>query len=168
LESHPRTLPLYDHNNLQDCFEALDTHIRSHLETLMPTNCLPIPLQPVANYFWAGPVADQRCLGGKCRWIFAIRSPIGEADLIERTPRLVKVCSKEFVPKLVQRALPGMTLTQIPVPPAAVSPRLATQYFAVNRAGPCWDHIVQTRQVGVYIPGEVPQPEIELLVVLES
>jgi len=60
----------------------------------------------MGNYYWSGPVPDQRCLGG-CRWIFAIRSKIGEADLIERTPRLIKLCSKDFVPRLVQRALPG-------------------------------------------------------------
>lgn len=167
LDSHPRSLPLYDHQNLQECFEALDEHIRRHLELLMPTNCIPIPLTPMGNYYWSGPVPDQRCLGG-CRWIFAIRSKIGEGDLIERTPRLIKICSKDFVPRLVQRALPGLALTQIPIPPAAISPRLETQYFAVNRAGPCWDHIVLTRQVGVYVPGEIPQPEIELLVVLES
>ncbi|MGA2328095.1 MAG: type VI secretion system baseplate subunit TssK [Bryobacteraceae bacterium] len=167
LDSHPRSLPLYDHQNLQECFEALDEHIRRHLELLMPTNCIPIPLTPMGNYYWSGPVPDQRCLGG-CRWIFAIRSKIGEGDLIERTPRLVKICSKDFVPRLVQRALPGLSLTQIPIPPAAISPRLETQYFAANRAGPCWDHIVLTRQVGVYVPGEIPQPEIELLVVLES
>jgi type VI secretion system protein ImpJ len=167
LDSHPRSLPLYDHQNLQECFEALDEHIRRHLELLMPTNVIPIPLEPMGNYYWTGPVADQRCLD-HCRWIFAIRSKIGEADLIERTPRLIKICSKEFVPRLVQRALPGLGLNQIPIPPAAISPRLETQYFAVNRAGPCWDHIVLTRQVGVYVPGEIPQPEIELLVVLES
>jgi type VI secretion system protein ImpJ len=167
LESHPRALPLYDHNSLQECFAAMDHHIRTHLETVMPTNCLPIPLTRAADYFWSGAVTDQRCLGGS-KWIFAIRSPIGEAELIERTPRLIKICSKDFVPKLVQRALPGLALTHMQLPPAAVSPRLETQYFAVNKSGPCWDHIVLTRQVGVYVPGEIPQPEIELLVVLES
>jgi type VI secretion system protein ImpJ len=167
LDSHPRSLPLYDHANPQECFEALDSHIRQHLETLMPTNCLPIPLEAQGNYFWSGKVADQRCLGPS-RWIFAIRSPIGEAQLIERVPRLVKVCSREFIVKLVQRALPGLTLTQLPIPPAAVSPRIETQYFAINKSGPCWDNIVMTRQVGIYVPGEVPQPQIDLLVVLES
>jgi type VI secretion system protein ImpJ len=167
LDSHPRTLPLYDHGNPQECFEALDHHIRTHLETLMPTNCLPIPLEAQANYFWSGKVADQRCLGPS-RWIFAIRSPIGEAQLIERVPRLVKICSRDFIVKLVQRALPGLTLTQLPIPPAAVSPRLETQYFALSKSGPCWENIVMTRQVGIYVPGELPQPQIELLVVLES
>jgi len=42
------------------------------------------------------------------------------------------------------------------------------QYFGVSKAGPCWDHITQSRQVGVYVPGELPDPELELLVILES
>jgi type VI secretion system protein ImpJ len=167
IDSHPRSLPLYDHNDLEASFEALDRHIREHLEMLLPTNCLTIPLAPAAAYFWSGPVSDQRSLS-RTRWIFSIRSPIGEADLIERVPRLVKICSREFVAKLVQRAMPGMTLTHVPTPPAAISPRLDTQYFMVNRAGPCWDSIVKSRQVGVYVPGEIPQPEIELVTVLES
>jgi len=167
IESHPRALPVYDHDNLEQCFNALDLHIRTHLEALMPTKCVRVPLEAAAHYFWAGAIADQRCLA-RAKWVFAIRSAIGEADLIERVPRLVKICSREFVPKLVQRALPGLVLTHLPVPPAALSPRLDMQYFGINRSGPCWDHVVQTRQVGVYVPGEIPSPEIELMVILES
>jgi len=167
LESHPRTLPLYDHSSLQECFDALEQHIRFHLETVIPTNCISVPLAPAGNYFWAGPVADQRCLG-RARWIFAIQSAIGEGALISRTPQLVKVCSKEWVSRLVARALPGLTLTHLQMPPAAVSPKLETQYFGISRTGPCWDHILKTREVGIYVPGEIPTPDIELLVVLES
>ena len=73
-----------------------------------------------------------------------------------------------FVPRLVEKALPGMTLAQLPVPPSAISTKVDAQYFSVSKGGPCWDHIVQTRQVGVYVPGELPDPTMELLVVLES
>jgi type VI secretion system protein ImpJ len=100
--------------------------------------------------------------------VLAIRSPIGEVELISRTPQLVKVCSKLFVPELVKRALPGMPMSHLPVPPAAISARLDTQYFAINRGGPCHDHINQTKQVGLYVPGEIPDPELELLVILEN
>ena len=51
---------------------------------------------------------------------------------------------------------------------AAVSPKVENQYFAISRTGPCWDHILQTRRVGVYVPGDLPKPEVELLVILES
>lgn len=167
IESHPRALPLYNHLLLDECFGALDHHIRTHLETVVPTNVVSIPLRKVSDYFYEGDVTDQRCLDNS-RWIFSIRAPVGEVDLIAKTPQLVKICSKMFVPKLVEKALPGMTLAQLPVPPSAVSTRVDAQYFSVSKGGPCWDHIVQTRQVGVYIPGELPDPALELLVVLES
>ena len=42
------------------------------------------------------------------------------------------------------------------------------EYFLVSKQGPCWDHIVATRRVGAYVPGEFTDPDIELLVVLDS
>ena len=167
LDSHPAKLPLYDHDHLDECFRAIDEHIRFHLEAVIPTNCITIPLAPTENYFYQGEVTDPRVLG-RSQWIFSIRSPIGEADLISLTPQLVKICSAQFIHRLVQRALPGLTLVHLPVPPSAVAPRVEHQYFGVTKAGPCWDHIVQTRKVGVYVPGELPSPEIELRVILES
>jgi len=167
LDSHPRALPLYDHQHLDQCFEALDLHIRTHLETIVPTNCLSIPLKRARDYFWEGDVTDSRMLG-RSQWVLALHSRAGEAAVIQRTPQLVKVCSSQFVAELVKRALPGCALTHLPVPPAAISARVETQYFGINKAGPCWDHLTQSRRVGIYVPGELPEPELELLVVLES
>jgi type VI secretion system protein ImpJ len=42
------------------------------------------------------------------------------------------------------------------------------QYFSVSRVGPCWDHIVQTRQLGLYAPGDLPNADVELFVILEA
>ena len=167
LDSHPSNLPLYNHLALDKCFADIERHIRAHLELLAPSNCIPIPLRSVANYFYEGDVTDQRCLD-RARWLLSVHSAIGDAEVITRTIQLVKVCSAQFVPQLVKRALPGMALTHMSVPPSAVSARVESQYFAISRTGPCWDHIVQTRRVGIYIPGDIPSPQVELLVVLEN
>ena len=167
LDAHPRELPLYDHTNLDKCFGDLDAQIRRHLETIVPSQFISIPLVKRADYFYEAEVTDQRCLA-RARWIFAIRSKVGEVELIARTPQLVKLCSKQFVPQLVKRALPGMDLSHLPTPPAAIPNKIDFQYFSVGRTGPCWDHVVQTRQIGLYVPGELPDPEVELLVILEN
>lgn len=167
LESQPRDLPLYDHQNPGPCFEQLDRHIRAHLETIVPTNCLSIPLESAGDYFYDGNVTDTRAVG-PARWILALRAETGEAEIMTRAPQLVKVCSPPFVRELVKRALPGLTLQHLPIPPAAVSARVDTQYFGISRSGPCWDHIVQTRRVGVYVPGEFPNPKVEILAVIEN
>lgn len=167
LESHPRDLPMYDHANLSECFDRLDRHIRTHLDIIVPPNCLTIPLQPAGDYFYEGEVADTRCLG-RSRWVFGIHAGMGEADLMIKTPQLIKICTPPFVRELVKRALPGLALTHLPTPPAAISADVETQYFGISRSGPCWDHISQTRKIGVYVPGEFPSPEVEILVVLEN
>lgn len=167
LDSHPRTLPLYSHDKLDECFGLLDEHIRRHLETIIPTQYVSIRLTKTADYFYTGDVTDQRCLGPS-RWIFGIRSKVGEVEVISRTPKAVKLCSEAFVPRLVKSALPGMGMTHLPVAPSAIPAKVDYQYFSVSKAGPCWDHIGQTRRVGVYVPGELPDPALELLVILDS
>jgi type VI secretion system protein ImpJ len=167
LESHPRMLPVYDHDKPDESFETLDRHIRDHLELIIPTSCVSIALHKTADYFYAGQITDQRCVG-RSTWIIGVRSGIGEVEMISRVPQLVKICSEKFVGELVKRALPGLGMAHLPVPPPAISTKVETQYFLVNKSGPFWDHIVETRRVGLYVPGEIPNPEIELLVVLES
>ena len=167
LDAHPRELPLYDHRNLDRCFTELDRHIRTNLETIVPSQFLTINLVKRADYFYEGEITDQRVLA-RSRWIFAIRARVGEVELISKTPQIVKLCSKAFVPQLVKRALPGLDLTHLPVPPASIPNKIDFQYFSVGKSGPCWDHIVQTRLLGLYVPGELPDPEIELMAILES
>jgi len=135
---------------------------------VVPSNFAEIPLHPAGNYFWEGSIDDARLVASRTRWIIGIGSQVGESELITATPRLVKICSKEFLPKLVSRALPGLTLRHLSVAPPAISPKLDMQYFSIDKAGPCWDHMVATRLIGVYVPGELPNPRVELLVVLES
>ena len=167
LDSKPRDLPLYDHQNLTDCFNRLDRHIRAHLETVLPTNCISIPLAAAGDCFYEGKISDARCLGNS-RWVLAIRAGMAEADLMTQAPQLVKVCTPAFVRELVNRALPGMPLTHLRIPPAAISTRAETLYFGIGRVGPCWNHMLQTRQVGVYVPSAFPNPELQVLVVLDN
>jgi type VI secretion system protein ImpJ len=167
VDSDPRNLPSYDHRDPGPAFRALDAHIRRHLEIVVPSNTVTLDFHPGEPYIQNAEVRDERCLR-RARWIFGIRSSIGESDLLKLTPRLVKVCSSKFVPELVKRALPGMTLTHLPVPPSALRAEADMQYFAVDTAGPCWEHILQTRSVGVYVPGEISQPDFELTVIVEA
>ncbi len=166
-ESQISELPAYDHSNPGDSFYPLDRHIRRHMEIVMPTNFVALSFSPAEPYFYEADVQDERCLR-RSRWIFGIRSSVGEADLIMLAARLVKVCSSRFVPELVRRALPGLTLNHLPVPPSAIRAEADKQYFSIELAGPCWDHIQQTRRVGVYVPGELRDAEFDLSIIVEN
>jgi len=166
MDSDPRQLPTYNHRDPGPAFRALDLHIRRHLEIVVPSNTVTLSFHPLEPYIQAADVTDERCLR-RSRWVLGIRSSLGESELLRQVPRLVKVCSSKFVPELVKRALPGLVLTHIPVPPAALHAEADMQYFAIELSGPCWEHILQTRSVGIYIPGEIAHPVFELTVIVE-
>jgi len=167
LESHPSSLPVYDHTNLGKCFEHLDRHIREHLEALLPTNYVTIPLKSLQPNFYGGKIVDQRCLD-RARWILGVRASVGEVELTALVPQVVKVCAAQHIRRLVEHAFSGLTLKHLPVPPAAVSKGPDFQYFVIDRSGPCWEGIVQSRTVGIHVPDQLPKPELDLTVLLEA
>jgi len=167
LEVHPKSLPSYDHADLGTCFSSMDDHIRRHLEIVMPSKAIRIPLQSVETYLYQGAITDERCLAAS-RWILEIHSAVGDADMIANAPKLVKVCSARFVVELIKRAVPGMTLKHLSVPPTQIAARVEAHYFSVQREGGCWEHIVKSREVGVYIPAEIPSPAVSLIVLLDD
>lgn len=167
LDGDARALPLYDHDRLEECFTALDRHIRSHLEVIIPTGCVTVALKPAAPSIHAGRIVDPRCFGPS-RWFLGIRSSIGETAVVASVPQLVKVCSSKFTPELVRRAYPGLALTHVPTPPASISPRLDRQYFSIAAAGPCWESLRESCEVGVYVPDALPGAELELRILVEK
>ncbi|HTE46784.1 MAG TPA: type VI secretion system baseplate subunit TssK [Gemmatimonadaceae bacterium] len=167
LDAHPRMLPAYNHDEPEACFDALDRHVRSHLDIVAPTGRSAIPLTAAGQSLYACDIRDPRSFG-PARWILGVRSSLPPTELAARMPALAKVCSKKFVLELVRRAFPGLKLDHVPYPPAAIAPRADTQYFSIERAGPCWDTIVSTQEVGVHVPDAIPNIELELSIVVDG
>jgi len=167
--THPRDLPLYSHDDLTACFESLDQTIRRQLEVFLPTNAISITLRVMQKFFYYATVSDKRCLG-QSQWVLAVESEMNEAELIRKTPDLIKICSRKFIAKLVQRALPGLQLIHLSTPPNALSTgsETKTQYFEIQKSGPCWESILDSSELGVYVPGELADSKLELSVVLGS
>jgi len=167
LESTKDEIPPYRHRDLTSTFKEMDALIRRYLEVVAPSNSVTLQVRKAENYIYAAEVKDERCLR-RARWIFGVRSSIAESLILRQTPRLVKVCSAEGVAKLVQRALPGLELMHLPVPPAALHAQADMHYFSISLSGACWQHILQTKQVGVYLPGDLGDAIFELTIITET
>jgi type VI secretion system protein ImpJ len=166
LESARDEIPQYRHRNLASTFKELDTLIRRYLEIVAPSNTVTLQFRKADNYIFAADVKDERCLR-RARWILGIRSSLTDSVILRQTPKLVKVCSAEGVAKLVQRALPGLELMHLPVPPAALHAQADMHYFSISLSGACWQHILQTKQVGVYLPGDLGDAVFDITIITE-
>ena len=162
---HPRDLPRYDHDDLGPCFHKLDETIRYLLETVVPSNFVSLPLKFKQTSIYATPLEDDKYLTNTKMYL-AVNTEAPEDKIISGIPYLVKVCSENHIEHLVQQALPGLPLTHIPRPPSAIPVKVNYQYFSISQSGPCWEAITRARNMAAYVPGDFPNPQIELLILL--
>lgn len=165
LKIQPRDLPRYDHENLGGCFTDLDEKLRELLETVVPSNFVALPLKLVKPSIYSTNIDDDRYLTGT-KFYLAVSSPINEADLIRKAPQLIKVCSAAQIEQLVRQALPGMQLTHAVKPPASLPVKLNYQYFSLNQSGIAWETVIKGRSLAAFVPGDIPEPQLELLILL--
>jgi type VI secretion system protein ImpJ len=59
-----------------------------------------------------------------------------------------------------------MQLTHLPRPPAALPVKLNYQYFSLSQGGVVWEAITRARNLAAYVPGDFPNPQLELLILL--
>src|SRR5271165_206843 len=163
----PRDLPLYEHDSLGPIFTELDEKLRSLLETVVPTNLVSLPLKLVQNSIYATAIDNDKYLANT-RMYLAVSAETSEETVIQKVPQLVKVCSATHIDHLVKQALPGIQLRHLTNPPSIIPVKLKYQYFSLNQTGAAWEAVNRARNFAAYVPGELPNPTLELLIVLPN
>lgn len=163
-EIQPRDMPRYDHDNLYPCFFDLDTKVRRLLDTVVRSNFIALPLKLVQTSIYAASVSDDKNFN-KTKMYLAINAEGKQADLIANTLQLVKVGSIAYVERAVKTGVAGMPLTLIPSPPETIPVKLSYQYFALDQVGEAWDAIRRERNLAAYVPADLPNPQLELIIV---
>lgn len=166
LTTQARDLPPYDHDDLGGCFASLERHLQEHLDVVIASRAVVIPLAKATDLLYVATINDPRCFEPGTRWFLGVRSSLGAAETALRAPQMLKVCARKFVLELVRRAFPGMDITHVPAPPPALAPRPELTYFEITLAGPCAQGLRDTQEVGVYVPDAVPGAVLELAIVV--
>lgn len=163
----PRDLPAYDHEELGERFATLDKQLQHLLETVVPSNFVSLPLRLIRPSIYAATLSEEKYLRNT-RMFLAVTADIGEAELIQKGPQLIKVCSATHIEHLVRQALPGVAMTHQVAPPSSIPVKLNHQYFSLSQSGLAWEAIERSRNIAVYVPGDFPSPQMELIVILPT
>jgi type VI secretion system protein ImpJ len=163
----PRDLPTYDHENLGACFTDLDEKLRTLLETVIPTNFVALPLKLAQPAIYATAIDNDKYFENT-RMYLAIGAEAAQAKVAASVPQLVKVGSGNQIEHLVRQALPGVPLLYAASPPSTVQVNLSYQYFSISQGGDAWEKIVRERTLAAYVPDDLPNPQLELIIVLPA
>jgi type VI secretion system protein ImpJ len=161
---HPKDIVQYDHEDLYTTFSQLSAQLRELLETVIPTRCVPIPLEKVRDTLYIGRVQDDRLLK-EAAFYLAVRANMPENRVIEVVPRVVKIASRDVIEAVIGSALPGVGLSHQSPPPAPIPARIGFQYFNLDTRNPYWDGIKGAKVLAVYVPDEIPDERLEMYAV---
>lgn len=164
INMHPKDIETYEHLDLYTTFSALSAQLRELLETVIPTRCVPIPLEKVRETLYVGRVTDDRLLK-EAAFYLAVKANLPDANLINGVPRTVKIASRDVIEAVIGSALPGVGLTHQSPPPAPIPARAGFQYFSLDTKNPYWDGIKGARVLAVYVPDEIPDERLEMYAV---
>jgi len=163
-EYYPKDIVKYEHNDLYFTFSNLSAQLRELLETVIPSRCVPIPLEKMRDTLYVGRIEDARLLKD-AGFYLAVRSPMPESKLIDGVPRVVKIASRDVIDSVIGSALPGVVLTHANPPPAPIPARVGFRYFMLDAIGPYWNGIKGSKVIAVYVPDEIPDETLELYAV---
>jgi type VI secretion system protein ImpJ len=159
---HAISLPSYDHEDLSACFGALDGVLRQLLDTVVPERFVSIPLELTRTSIHAAAIDQDRYFTSKEVYL-AVHAEGVDAD---RIARLLKMTSGDRVDHLVRQAVGGIELTHVREPGKDIPLKLDYRYFRVDQSGPEWASVRTARNVAVYVPSEIVNPRLELVVML--
>jgi type VI secretion system protein ImpJ len=158
-------IPPYDHMRLGECFGTLQAQLIELLDTAVPENVIALPLRTIRPSVQAVSLAQESLLKAR-QWFLAVSAPMRQADLINKVLTGCKVGSADVVDTLIRQAMPGLQLTHVADPPAAVPVKLDFLYFTIDRNTPAWEAVARAGNLAVYVPAELADARLELVIVL--
>lgn len=161
---HPKDIVPYEHEDLYTTFSQLSAQLRELLETVIPTRCVPIPLEKIRETLYIGRVTDDRLLK-EAAFYLAVKANLPDNRLMEAVPRTIKIASRDVIEAVIGSALPGVGLSFQSPPPAPIPARIGFQYFSLDTKNPYWDGIKGAKIIAVYVPDEIPDERLEMYAV---
>ena len=153
----------YNHRQLADCFAAARQLITQLLDEITAGPDYVIPLTYDGTYYAAElpPAAFE----GRNRFYLVVDTEEDPAQTIDSLQTIAKLGSREILPILIARALPGVGVESLAVPPQELPRRSHCLYFQLDHHGEQWAKVQQSRNLVLYWDAAPEDFKAELMIV---
>ncbi len=163
LEGGNHILPGYDHQNLWECFSAAQALIVQLLDEITAGPEYVIPMVYDGTYYAAD--LKPAIFEGRNRFYLVFKTEEDPKSVIQSITTIAKLSSREHLPILIARALPGIELEHLPVPPQELPKRAHSIYFAINHHNDQWTMVTKGNNIALYWDNTPEDLEAELMIV---
>lgn len=161
-----RLLGIYDHDNLGKIFLAAQALISQLLDEITAGPDYVIQLIFDGTYFAAELSLEQFAEGN--RYYLVVETEEDPEKVLDALQSIAKVGSRESLPLLIARALPGVGLEHLVLPPQELPRRSHCFYFQINHHSDQWANVVKGNNIGLYWDNAPEDFKSELMIVRRS
>ena len=158
-----RSLPLYNHRNIHECFSSAQSLISQLLDEITAGPDYVIRLVYDGTYYAAE--LKPSLFEGRNRYYIVLKAEEDPKAILQSISAAAKLSSREQLPLLIARALPGIGLEHLTVPPQELPRRANSIYFAVDHHNDQWALVERGHNIAFYWDNAPEDMEVELMVV---
>jgi type VI secretion system protein ImpJ len=159
-------LPNYNHRNLWQCFSAAQAMVTRLLDDITAGPQYMLELLYDGTYYVAelGPSMFE----GPNRFYLVIETEEDPPSVLKSLETIAKLSTRETLPLLIARALPGIKLQHLPVPPQELPRRAHSIYFQIDHHGDQWAHVQKNNNIALYWDTAPEDLKVEMMIVGRS
>lgn len=167
VDGDPTGLPSYRHDDLRATFEPLFASLMRLLSATVASRVRTVALEARADGAHLARIDERALLERGARLFLSVETPLDEQRAYEAIPKVAKIASWSDIPRLVNAAIAGVTLTATPRPPREVSARPGRLHFTLHTDHPLWRNVAHEQTLAVHLPPpfEARSTRIELLAI---
>jgi type VI secretion system protein ImpJ len=158
-----QSLPLYNHRNIHECFISAQSLISQLLDEITAGPDYVIRLTYDGTYYAAE--LKPAIFEGRNRYYIVLKTEGDPKAILQSISTEAKLSSREQLPLLITRALPGIGLEHLTVPPQELPRRANSIYFAVDHHSDQWALVSRRNNIALYWDNALEDMEVELMVV---
>jgi type VI secretion system protein ImpJ len=158
-----RLILSYDHRNIWECFSAARSLVSQLLDEITAGPEYVIPLAYDGTYYSAD--LKPAFFEGNNMFYLVCKTEQNPDSVNRSLTSIAKLSSRENLPLLIARALPGIRLENLPVPPQELPRRAQCLYFAIDHYSDQWSYITGNNNIALYWDNAPDDLKIELMVV---
>lgn len=166
-ERRAPTMPRYDHENPQTCFEPVFDLLQSMLSAVFERSALQMPLDQAGSGAYVSRITDHH-LYATGYFYLAVSAAAPMEEIRALFPSVAKIGPVQKMRSIVDSALPGVPLRHTPTPPPQLRVLPGFVYFELDRGVADWREFQQATALGLHVAGDWPQLKLELWCVKRS
>jgi type VI secretion system protein ImpJ len=159
-QRRPAAMPVYDHDQLANCFPPLMLELRRSLSSVLEQSAIQIELQERQYGVRVAMIPGTELLSS-CDFVFAVHAQATSEFLRMHFPTQTKLGPVERIRDLVNLHLPGVVLRPMPMAPREIPYHAGYTYFEVDTNHDLWRQLKSSGGLALHIAGEFPELQLE-------